>query len=97
MSSDKYRWHDFNEDLPKDNSEVLAAFGMKLGGQYYEHYQVLTYSTDLFKVDEWSFYNYKDKKHEGFYYIDDEWGYVEVSNVDGWRYIEPFEKHHENL
>lgn len=85
---DKYRWHHYPKEVPKDKERVLVANRSPYTKRI--RYRVLDYSENLFEVDEYCFC--EEKGVPGFWYDDDEWGCVKASGVIAWKRIEPFEE-----
>lgn len=81
---DKYRWHDLTkdpEDVPNDKELVLICEVIDKK----PYYNTATYSTDLYSVDKYDFY---DKKGQpGFYDYDGEYGSYTVE-CHMWKYID---------
>ena len=72
---------------PGEREKCLIAY-RGFGGKF--HYNVATYTKDLFSVDEFDFSDRKGKA--GFYDYDTEWGWFEYLNVSAWIPIHPYEE-----
>lgn len=72
-------WIPVTERLPSGEAErYLVAYPlMSLGLRV----AICYYADNLEEVDE---YDFKDEKHSGFYWYDDEYGYCEQSDVKYW-------------
>ncbi len=72
------KWNPTSEGLPKEDGEYLCQrnFGN------HELFEVLSFSTNLYEVDE---YDFCDINRAGFYDFDSEWGYYEAHNVVAWQ------------
>lgn len=71
-------WIKVEDDIPKDREEVLTRDKNGIC-------DVLSYSDDLYTVDEFDFYNMKGKS--GFYDYDSEFGYFVVDDIIEFMYI----------
>ena len=73
------KWIPVTERLPNGEAEryLVAAPLMSLGLWV----SICYYADNLEEVDE---YDFKDEKHSGFYWCDDEYGYNEQSGVKYW-------------
>ena len=72
-----YDWHPVSE-TPKKNGRYLVTL------KYSTHkiLQIALYSNDLYKVDQYDFF---DKKNQpGWYNYDSEYGYYEQNDIIGW-------------
>lgn len=68
------RWIPVSERLPEDGQKCLVSIDGMI--------DIARYSTNLFKVDKYDFY---DKNNvSGFYDYDGEYGYFQVYNVEAW-------------
>lgn len=73
------KWIPVSERLPEDGQTCLVTTKGVLGDVYCE---IETYSNNLYKVDEFDFY---DKKNvSGFYIYNSEIGYYEDADVIAW-------------
>ena len=71
-------WIPVDKELPEDGTKCLVT--QKFGRV--RHVSKATYACDLYKVNQ---YDFCDKKNTaGFYYFDDEYGYVEALGVTAW-------------
>lgn len=72
------RWILCSERLPNKNGAYLVTTENCIG----RHIEVLDYANDLYEIDN---YDFIDKKGvSGWYYLDTEYGYIEVENVIAW-------------
>ena len=74
------RWNPTSEGMPKENGEYLC----QINFGNHELFEVLSFSTNLYEVDE---YDFCDINRAGFYDFDSEWGYHEVHNVVAWQLL----------
>ena len=74
----KMQWIPVEERLPEEDGEYLCQIDVH-GRAVME---VIGFSNNLYKVDEYDFFDCKDKK--GFYGYDSEMGYYETSGVIAW-------------
>lgn len=88
----KYKWHDLTknpDDLPNnDEGQILVAYKYIVDNSI--GYEIVSFTTDLYKVDNYDFSEYSNKKRKAFYEYDNEMGFYEVINVTAWKHIEPF-------
>lgn len=71
-------WIPVDKELPKDGMKCLVT--QKFGRV--RQVSKATYACDLYNVNQ---YDFCDKKNTvGFYYFDDEYGYVEALGVTAW-------------
>ena len=73
-------WISVKDRLPKKDGKYLCVCKGFIGG--YEYIEVLSYSKNLYKVDEYDFASFKGKR--GFYSYNSEWGYINKNNVTHW-------------
>lgn len=71
-------WISVNERLPENDGQYLAVYQSPFGNISY--ITIENYSSDLYKVDDFDFYEYRGKKHYGWYGYDSEYGNYEVTN-----------------
>ena len=71
-------WISVEDRLPEDGKYLCCFSSLGLGWCI----DVLSYASDLNSVDDWEFYN---EHHGGFYDLDSEYGYYEISGVAYWR------------
>lgn len=71
-------WISVEDRLPEDGKYLCCFSSLGLGWCI----DVLSYASDLNSVDDWDFYN---EHHGGFYDLDSECGYYEISGVAYWR------------
>ena len=69
------RWIPVSERLPDDRKDCIVTF--KDG-----YVDTMCYASDLYKVDEFDFYEKKGKA--GWYDYDSEWGYYSRDDVVAW-------------
>ena len=73
------RWIPCSERLPEDGQRCIVTTKGRLS---YSYCEIASYSNNLYKVDEFDFY---DKKNtSGFYNYDSEYGYYENTDVIAW-------------
>lgn len=73
------RWIPVDEEKPKDGTDCLVTYSVTYGNGRVE---IATFAEDLYEVDE---YNFHDKVGvSGWFYFDDEYGYLEYSEVIAW-------------
>ena len=83
-------WIPVSERLPEKDGEYLVTVSSFCGLP--QCIEVLSFATDLHKVDEYEFPEHKC----GFYEYDSEWGYLEVDDVIAWMPLpEPYRKESE--
>ena len=71
-------WISVKDRLPKKDGEYLCITGAK-------HYRLLYFAGNLYEVDKYEFYDKRKAKNKsGFYYLDNEWGYVEWDDITHW-------------
>lgn len=71
-------WISVEDRLPEDGKYLCCFSSLGLGWCI----DVLSYASDLNSVDDWDFYT---EHHGGFYDLDSEYGYYEISGVAYWR------------
>ena len=71
------KWIPCSDKMPKNGTYLCTVCGW--GGEYL---QILGYSKNLYKVDEFDFWDKKGKA--GFYELDSEYGFHEVHDVVAW-------------
>ncbi len=71
-------WISVEDRLPEDGKYLCCFSSLGLGWCI----DVLSYASDLNSVDDWDFYN---EHRGGFYDLDSECGYYEISGVAYWR------------
>lgn len=74
-----YEWIPCSETLPEDSTNCLVS--VRCSGKVVV-VDMATYSTDLFSVDEYDFYD--NRGESGWYYYSGEYGYCKVLNVVAW-------------
>ena len=78
LPSTQPEWIPVDKELPEDRTKCLVT--QKFGRV--RQVSKATYACDLYKVNQ---YDFCDKKNTaGFYYFDDEYGYVEALGVTAW-------------
>ena len=83
------QWISVNDRLPKEEKQYLICQKSILDKEKY-WYNMAWFSNNLFKTDSFDFpkeEGYENKK--GFYFIDSEYGYIEIESVLFWMDIEP--------
>lgn len=74
-SGNSNRWIPVSERPPEDEQKCLISID--------DMVDIARYSTNLYEVDEYDFYGKNGVS--GFYYYDDEeYGYLQVCNVEAW-------------
>ena len=73
-------WISVKDRLPDENGQYLCADYSKTFSKYF--IEVLYFSKNLYKVDEFEFKNKKGKS--GFYGYDSNWGHAEYEWVTHW-------------
>jgi hypothetical protein len=75
-------WHNAETNPPKEKGQYLVL----VGGTGFDKlfYKILRYTTDLYDVDDYDFYQFKGKKQAGWYVYDSEWGYSRYNGVKYW-------------
>lgn len=72
------------KDKPPDKSGDYLVIKEGFGGDYY-HVTTASYSTNLYKLDNYDFYKYRNKKNKsGWYDYDSEYGYYKLDDVVAW-------------
>lgn len=91
MSENKIIWHPIEEGYPPGvggHSKYLVT--VKHGD-----IDIVVYSDDLYKLDKYDFFYYKNlpkEKRKGFFRHDSEFGFYTVDSVIAWAYLpEPYE------
>lgn len=80
-----FKWHKYPEVKPTDiNKYYLLA--MKLDEERYI-YKIAQYTKDLYKFDKFDFYEYKDKRQDGFFAYDSEYGFLHCDSYGYWAEI----------
>ena len=82
----KYQWHDLRKnpkDLPKKDGKYLCESKSALCPEA-SFMEVCNFSNDLYAVDEFDFYEYKETKKKGFFSYDSEYGYCERTSITAW-------------
>lgn len=73
-------WISVKDRLPKKDGKYLCVYeGFIVGCK---HIEVLSYSKNLYKVDEYDFASFKGER--GFYSYNSEWGYINKNDVTHW-------------
>lgn len=79
-------WHNAKTDPPKKNGLYIVCSKLQYYKDKEEHItsivRVISYATDLYKVDKFDFADKKDKS--GWYSYDAEWGYFERNDILYW-------------
>ena len=78
VDEDWNKWTPTSDGLPKEDGTYLC----QINYGHHELFEVLSFSTNLYEVDE---YDFCDINRAGFYDFDSEWGYYEVHNVVAWQ------------
>lgn len=76
----KINWTPSREKLPDKDGAYLVTIINK--DRVYM--KVKRFAVDLFEVDNWEFFNLKDKHKPGFYDYDSKYGYGELIGVVAW-------------
>lgn len=72
------KWTSVNEKLPDNDGRYLCVYKSVFGGVNY--IVIKSYSSDLYAIDDFDFYEYQNKKQDGWYDYDSEYGYCEVTD-----------------
>lgn len=83
---------------PDKDGDYLCIIGIE-GIMYFR--QILHFASDLYKIDQYAFETYKNKKdRSGWYNYDSEWGCYNIKKVFAWSELlhmpEEFRKKAEN-
>lgn len=73
-------WVPCDERLPEKDGEYLC----QRNSIYCDMMEVCRFSNNLFKIDDYDFYEYRREKKKGFYGYSGEWGYYEINDVIAW-------------
>lgn len=86
IEADYCFWHNVEKDgLPEKEGQYLCAFNLDNYKGY--DYQILDFTKNAYKLDEYDFEEYAGKKKSLFYYYSSEWGYIECDDVVAWMEI----------
>lgn len=75
------QWIPCSERLPEEDGEYLVLYHTRSAYKPYV-YDVISFANDLYKIDEYDFYDEKGQK--GWFYYDREYGYCEDDSVIAW-------------
>ena len=86
-------WKLAEKELPKKDGSYLCYIKTNHGS----YYEILSFSNDLYKVDNYDFQAYRKKKKRGFYDYSSEFGYYEYEKVTCWSPLPDKEELEEHL
>ena len=75
------QWIPCSERLPEEDGEYLVLYHTRSAYKPYV-YDVISFANDLYKIDEYDFYDEKGQK--GWFYYDREYGYCKDDSVIAW-------------
>ena len=78
IAKNKPRWIPVTERLPEGDNRILVCSKLR-DGQYWQ--SVCRFANNLHEVDE---YDFPNERRPGFYYYDDEYGWIEKTGVTHW-------------
>ena len=89
---------------PDKDGSYLCITGVKAYNDIIYFMHIIDFTHDLYKIDPYDFYKYRYKRKDersGWYNLDSEYGYYEITNVYAWCKLpempEEFRKEAENV